>query len=83
MRLDCECRIPGYHGDDDWVPVADVHGTHDAVLTFSRRMDGKDFELFLHEDEPRDVWVRKVGSPKHMVYSVSFQTVKQFRCEQK
>lgn len=80
MRLDYECRIPGYHGDDDWVGVADALGTDDAVRTFARRMDAKDFELFLREDDPRDVWVRKVGNTRHMVYRVWFHTVKEFHC---
>jgi len=60
-----------------------VYDTEHAVLRFSERMDGKDFELWLREDEPRDVWVRKVGSDTHLVYGVSFEVVKSFRCEMK
>ncbi len=81
MRMDCECRIPGYHGKDDWVRVPGVFDTESAATNFARLMDGRDFELWLQEDEPRDVWVRKVGVTEHMVYSVSFWTSKQFRAE--
>jgi dihydroxyacetone kinase len=81
MRLDCECRIHGYHGETDWVTVADVLSTSNAVRVFAERMDRKDFELFMHEDDPREVWVREIGGRDHEVFDVTFQTVKQFSCE--